>query len=116
LSGIDTANLAAYNAENPLDPGLISLRERVEFDWQDNWPQTLCAMELELIDGRRVSARHDAGIPAAAIAAQGERLATKFDSLVSPVLGAARARELREMIAALDNLADIGSLAQLAAD
>ena len=115
LSGIDTASLSAYNAENPLDPGLISLRERVRFDWQNSWPQTLCEMELKLVDGRRVSARHDAGIPAADIAGQGERLAAKFDSLVVPVLGAARARELREMIADLDEVADIGTLTRLAA-
>ena len=115
FAGVDTASLGVYNAENPLDRGLISLRERVRFDWQDNWPQTLCEMELELLDGRRVSTRHDAGIPASDVSRQGERLAAKFDALVAPVLGAPRARELREMIADLDNLADIGSLARLAA-
>jgi hypothetical protein len=98
-----------------LDPGLVRLRERVRFDWQDGWPQTLCEMGLELVDGRRVSARHDAGIPASDIQAQGERLAAKFDALVAPVLGAPRARELREMIFGLDDLADIGSLVRLAA-
>jgi hypothetical protein len=115
LSGIDTASLGAYSVENPFDRGLISLRERVKFDWQHNWPQTLSEMELELDDGRRLSARHDAGIPAADIAGQRERLAAKFDSLVAPVLGAARARELREVIAQLDEVADIGALIRLAA-
>ena len=115
LSGIDTASLDAYNAENPIKRDLISLRERVKFDWQDDWPQTLCEMELDLVDGRNVSARHDAGIPAADIAGQGEHLAAKFDALVAPVLGAPRARELREVITDLDNLADIGVLARLVA-
>jgi 2-methylcitrate dehydratase PrpD len=115
LAGVDTASLSAYSAENARDPGLIRLRERVSFDWQDNWPQTLCELELELVDGRRVSARHDAGIPAADIADQGQRLAAKFDALVAPVLGAPCARELREMISDLENLNDIGSLARLAA-
>jgi 2-methylcitrate dehydratase PrpD len=115
LSGIDTASLGAYNTENPLDRALISLRERVRFDWQDNWPQTLCEMDLELVDGRRVSTRHDAGIPATDIAGQRERLSAKFDALVEPVVGAPRARELREVIVDLDNLTDIGGLARLAA-
>jgi 2-methylcitrate dehydratase PrpD len=115
LAGVDTASLDAYSAENARRPGLIRLRERVSFDWQDNWPQTLCELELELVDGRRVSARHDAGTPAADIADQGQRLAAKFDVLVAPVLGAPRARELREMISDLENLNDIGSLARLAA-
>jgi 2-methylcitrate dehydratase PrpD len=115
LAGVDTASLSAYSAENARDLGLIRLRERVSFDWQDNWPQTLCELELELVDGQRVSARHDAGIPAADIADQGQCLAAKFDALVAPLLGAPRARELREMISDLENLDDIGSFARLAA-
>ena len=115
LAGADTASLGAYSAENARDPGLVRLRDRVRFDWQHNWPQTLCELELELVDGRRFSARHDAGVPAADIAEQGERLAAKFDVLVAPVLGAPRARELREMISDLDNVADIRGLTRLAA-
>ena len=114
LAGVDTASLGAYSAENARDPDLGKLRERVRFEWQQGWPQTLSELELELADGRRVSARHDAGIPAADIAEQGERLGAKFDALVAPVLGAPRARELREMISGLDDVADIRGLARLA--
>ncbi len=115
LAGVDTASLTAYSAENAGDSGLVRLRERVSLDWQESWPQTLAELELELSDGCRVTARHDAGIPAADIAEQGLRLAAKFDALVEPVLGAPRARELRETIAGLDSLTDIGSLTRLAA-
>jgi 2-methylcitrate dehydratase PrpD len=115
LAGVDTASLGAYSVENALDPVLVGLRERVIFDWQDAWPQTVSELEVELADGRRVTARHDAGIPAANISEQGERLAAKFDSLVEPVLGIPRTRELRAMIFALDGLTDIGGLARLAA-
>ena len=86
----------------------------MRFDWQNNWPQTLCELELELVDGRCLTARHDAGVPAADIAEQGARLTAKFDVLVEPVLGAPRARELREMICGLDDVADILNLARLA--
>jgi 2-methylcitrate dehydratase PrpD len=115
LAGIDTASLDVYSAENTCDAALVGLRERVRFDWQHNWPQTLCELELELFDGRRLSTRHDAGIPAADIAEQRARLAAKFDVLVAPVLGASRARELREMISGLDNVADIRGLTRLTA-
>lgn len=115
LAGVDTASLGGYSAENTRDPGLVRLRDRVRFEWQHNWPQTLCELELDLVDGRRVSARHDAGIPAADITEQGDRLAAKFDVLVAPVLGAPRVRELREMISGLDNIADIRSLTRLTA-
>src|SRR4029077_9241029 len=88
LAGVDTASLGAYSAANARDPGLIALRERIGFDWQNNWPQTLAEVELELADGRHLLARHDAGIPASDVAEQGQRLATKFDALVEPTLGA----------------------------
>jgi 2-methylcitrate dehydratase PrpD len=114
LAGIDTASLGAYNVENTHDPCLVRLRELVRLDWQDAWPQTLSELELEL-DGRRLTARHDAGIPADDVAEQGRRLAAKFDTLVEPVLGPSRTRELREMISALDELSDINSLARLTA-
>jgi len=114
LAGVDTASLGAYSAENARDPGLVALRERIGFDWQNNWPQTLSELELDLVDGRHLAARHDAGIPAPDVAAQGERLAAKFDALVEPTLGAPRARELREMTSDLDSLAEIGSLTRLA--
>jgi 2-methylcitrate dehydratase PrpD len=115
LTGFDTASLGAYSAENARDPDLVNLRERVVLAWQDSWPQTLAKLELELADGRRVTARHDAGIPATDIGQQSEHLAAKFDALVEPVLGGSRTRELRATISSLDGLADIGNLARLAA-
>ncbi|MFZ3235881.1 MAG: MmgE/PrpD family protein [Stellaceae bacterium] len=115
LAGVDTASLTAYGETTARDPALIALRERIAIDFQQNWPQTVAELEVELADGRRVAARRDSGIPAADIAEQGRRLAAKFDSLVEPVMGGARARELRETIADLDTLGDIGALTRLAA-
>jgi 2-methylcitrate dehydratase PrpD len=114
LAGVDTASLGAYSAKNASDSSLSGLREKLQFEWQHGWPQTLAELELELADERRVSARHDAGIPAADIAEQGTRLAAKFDALTEPVLGIPRARELRAVITGLDKVADIGNLARLA--
>jgi len=115
LAGIDTAGLDAYSEKNACDPELIRLRELVALDFREGWPSTLAEIEVTLADGKRVAARHDAGIPAADIAEQGERLAAKFDVLVEPVLGAPRTRELRKMVSELDGLSEIGSLVQLTA-
>jgi 2-methylcitrate dehydratase PrpD len=115
LSGIDTASLAAYSAATATEPGLVRLREKLVLDFHDNWPQAAAELEVTLSDGRLLRASHDAGIPSADIAAQGERLAAKFDALAGPALGAARARELRETILGLDTLADVGTLTRLAA-
>ena len=115
LAGVDTASLGAYSAENARDPALMGLRERIEIEWQNSWTQTLTELDIEVTDGKRLTARHDAGIPAADIADQGRRLAAKFDALVEPLLGAPRTRELRETIAGLDHLADVADLVKLAA-
>jgi len=87
----------------------------VNFDFRQDYPEAGAEIEIELRDGRKASAKFDAGIPNSDIAAQGRRLAEKFDALAAPVVGAARARELREAIAGLDGLKDSGVLAKLAA-
>ncbi|HZK91855.1 MAG TPA: MmgE/PrpD family protein [Stellaceae bacterium] len=115
LSGVDTASLDAYSVATATDPALMRLREQVNFDFREDWPEAAAEIEVELKDGRRATAKFDAGIPNADLAAQGRRLAEKFDALAGPVVGAARARELREAIAGLDGLADAGVLARLAA-
>jgi hypothetical protein len=115
LSGVDTASLGAYSVATATDPALIGLRERVNFDFREDLPEAGAEIEVELKDGRKLGASFDAGIPMADIAAQGRRLAEKFDALATPVVGAARARELRETIAELDAVGDVGVLTRLAA-
>ena len=114
LSGIDTASLGAYSVATATDPALVGLRERVNFDFRDDLPEAGAEIEVELKDGRKATATFDAGIANADIADQGRRLAEKFDALATPVISAARARELREAVAGLDKLADAGILSKLA--
>jgi 2-methylcitrate dehydratase PrpD len=114
LSGVDTASLGAYSAATATDPALAGLRERVVFDFRDDCPEAAAELCVTLRDGRVLKASHDAGVPSADIAAQGERLASKFDALAEPVLGAARTRELRQAIDSLDTLPDAGEIARLA--
>jgi hypothetical protein len=115
LGGLDTASLGAYSAATATDPALVALRQRVEFDFRDDCPEAAAELAVTLLDGRVVKASHDAGVPSSDIAAQGERLAAKFDALAGPVLGPARARELRQAIDRLDSLPDAGEVARLAA-
>jgi 2-methylcitrate dehydratase PrpD len=115
LSGLDTASLEAYSVATATDPALVALRERVNLDFREDFPEAGAEIEVTLQDGRKASAKFDAGIPNGDIAAQGSRLAEKFDALAAPVVGAARARELREGVAGLDGLGDAGVLGRLAA-
>jgi 2-methylcitrate dehydratase PrpD len=114
LAGLDTASLGAYSVATATDPALVALRERVDLDFRADFPEAGAEIEVQLKDGRTASATFDAGIPNADIADQGRRLAAKFDALAAPVVGAARARELREMVAGLDELRDVGEMAKLA--
>ena len=98
LAGVDTASLGAYSAENAHDPVLMGLRERIEIHWQDSWPQTLSELEIDLADGNRLTARHDAGIPAPDVAEQGKRLAPGSESRAFD----AKRRELFQKIQLVD--------------
>lgn len=115
LSGVDTASLTVYDATNANDPALVGLREKVELDFQDGWPQAAAEIDVVLTDGQVLHAAHDAGVPSADVDAQGVRLAEKFDALVVPVLGADRAAALRHAVEGLDGLADAGEVCRLAA-
>jgi 2-methylcitrate dehydratase PrpD len=114
LAGVDTASLAAYSEASTTDPVLVALRGKITIDFQDGWPQAAAEIDVALADGGVLHAGHDAGVPAADIALQGERLGAKFDALAVPALAAARARELRAAIQDLDVLADAGTLGRLA--
>ena len=115
LAGVDTASLGAYSVATATDPALVALRKRVSLDFREDFPEAGAEIEVELKDGRKANATFDAGIPNADIADQGRRLAEKFDALAAPIVGAARARELRETVAGLDDLKDTSVLTRLAA-
>src|SRR5579883_642732 len=113
LAGCDTADLSTYGEANATDPALVALRDKVTVAFQPAWPHTLAEMAVTLEDGRRFETRHDSGIPAADLAAQGERLDAKFMSLAEPVLGRARARDVADAVAAMDTLPKVSTLTRL---
>jgi 2-methylcitrate dehydratase PrpD len=114
LAGVDTASLGAYSRETAGDPVLVQLRDKLALDFHEGWPQAKAELKVALTDGRMLKTSHDAGIPSGDIAGQRERLVAKFDALAEPVLGAGRTRELRAAILALDTLANVSALANLA--
>ena len=88
LLGLDTADLENYSERTLRLPEVVRLRERTSVELMEGW--TLMETELEVTcrDGRRLAVRLDAGQPNTDIAAQGARLAAKFATLTTPVLGA----------------------------
>ena len=113
LAGLDTGRLDSYTDANAADPQLAGLRDKMEIDFQDGWPHTLAEMDIHLTDGRVVTARHDAGIPAADVAEQGQRLEDKFTALADPILGANRVSRLLGAVAELDRAPNVRELMAL---
>ena len=91
-----------------------ALRDKMEIEFKPDWAKSLSEMAIQLDDGTTIEATHDSGIPWSDVAKQRTALETKFDSLVTPVLGAAGARRLRDAIERIDTLADVGELARAA--
>jgi len=114
LTGVDTANVDSYNQAVTQEPRITALREKMEIAFQPNWQKSVAEMSIQLDDGTTLEAAHDSGIPWADVAKQRRALETKFDSLVTPVLGAAGARRLHDAIERIDTLGDVGELARAA--
>ena len=114
LAGIDTAALDAYSAATATDPRLVALGERLRIVFVDGWPSSKAELSVTLASGRQLSARHDSGIPAGDIAAQGRRLEDKFRSLTAPVLGAAGSERLLQAVSRIEDCPDIAGLTALA--
>jgi 2-methylcitrate dehydratase PrpD len=115
LTGVNTASLEAYSAESTQEPRIKALRNKLDIDFRTEWPHALAEMAIELDDGTTLEARHDSGIPWSDVAKQRSALETKFDGLVTPVLGAARTKRLHDAINHIDTLADVGELARASA-
>jgi len=115
LTGVNTASLEAYNATITQEPRIKALRDKLDIEFQTKWPHALAEMAIELDDGTTLEASHDSGIPWSDVAKQRRALETKFDGLVTPVLGAAGAKRLHDAIDRIDTLADVGDLARASA-
>jgi 2-methylcitrate dehydratase PrpD len=115
LAGLDTSRLSTFSAAVAADPRLIRLRDKVALDFRQGIASTFTQIDLSLLDGSRLTARHDAGIPATDVAEQGRRLEAKFAALVDPVLGTNQTAELIAAIGHLESLPDVRKILRVCA-
>jgi 2-methylcitrate dehydratase PrpD len=115
LSGVDTAALDSYNDAVTQEPRMKALRDKMSIEFKPNWEHSLAEMAIQLDDGTTLEATHDSGIPWTDVARQRRALETKFESLVTPLLGAAGTKRLHDAIERIDSLADVGELARASA-
>jgi len=112
LAGVDTAALDSYSDAVTREPRMKALRDKMAIEFQPGWEHSLAEMAIQLDDGTTIEARHDSGIPWPDLGRQRTALETKFEALVTPVLGAAGARRLHDAIERIDTLDDVGELAR----
>jgi 2-methylcitrate dehydratase PrpD len=115
LAGLETSALDSFSAEIAADPRITALRDKVSVELLPRFGQTHAIMDIRLTDQTTLSAEHDAGIPAASVADQGSRIRAKFDGLVAPLLGPARAATLGDAIAGIGQARNVASLLETAA-
>ena len=115
LTGVDTANLDSYNEAVTQDQRIKTLREKMTIEFKPNWEHSLAEMAIQLDDGTTLEATHDSGIPWPDLAKQRQAIEAKYESLVTPILGAAGAKRLRDAIERIDSLTDVGELARASA-
>src|SRR5205823_249010 len=104
---------AAYTDARMADGELVALRDRVTVRAAATGAPAAATVRLRTRAGAQLEAAADTSIPAEDLALQGERLAAKFDRLAEPLLGAARAGEVREAVLRLDELASVRELTAL---
>jgi 2-methylcitrate dehydratase PrpD len=115
LTGVDTANLDSFNEAVTQEPRIKDLRDKMAIEFQPRWAHSLAEMAIQLDDGTTIEVTHDSGIPWPDLEKQRQAIETKYDSLVTPLLGAAGARRLHDVIERIDSLTDVGELVRASA-
>ena len=98
LLGDDTTDMAAYRDDRMVASDLIALRDKVRVVPLGDRPTTRSKVVVTTIDGQKLQAEHDTGIPATDLGLQMARLSSKFHGLAAQVLGEEGAEHLRRAV------------------
>lgn len=113
LAGVPTAAPERYDEHLCAMPELTALIARTAVSAADELADATSEVIVSLRDGVVYRMHGDVSEPARDLVAQGQRLREKYDALVTPVLGTSLAGELADLIAHIDELADIRSMMAL---
>jgi 2-methylcitrate dehydratase PrpD len=110
IAGEDTARLETYSDENVYNPVLVELFQKVVVSEKDTLERMEAEVTIHTKDGVVHYEKYDAGIPAADLSAQWEKLVKKFRGCSEPVIGKEKTEKLIETLARLETLDDISDL------
>jgi 2-methylcitrate dehydratase PrpD len=113
LRGLDTGRPDSLDPAVLNDPALIALRDKITVGFDDTLAETAALMTAESLDGKTFSATADVGLPITDRAGQSHRLREKFDTLVTPILGADRTAKLGQHVLGLEDLWSVAPITAL---
>jgi 2-methylcitrate dehydratase PrpD len=95
---------------------LLRLSDAVEITTDPSLPRGVsCRMTMVMADGTRHVSQVDYPKGSIQNSMSDDELRAKFDSLVEPVLGAARAKQIATLIASIEDCGNVGDLMKLTA-
>lgn len=110
------ALFAQYNNARLAESEILRLTDLVNITVDATLPRGVsCLMTMIMDDGTQYVSQVDYPKGSIQNAMSDEELRAKFDSLVTPVLGAARAQEIANMVQSVENCANVGELMKLTA-
>ncbi|MEO5671998.1 MAG: MmgE/PrpD family protein, partial [Ramlibacter sp.] len=95
------------------DPGVVALRNKVRATVDDSIHEAAVDVTASLVDGRRIHVRVEHAIGSLERPLSDAQLEAKFDSLVVPLLGEAKARAVTAACRRLASLANVRELTAL---
>jgi 2-methylcitrate dehydratase PrpD len=95
------------------DPRVVALRDKVQAAVDDSIAEAAVHVTAVLLDGRRVEVRVEDAIGSLRNPLSDAQLEAKFQALVVPVLGEAKARDITAACASLASLPDVRALTAL---
>lgn len=109
LAGRDTSAIETFDDAAVADPALLSLRARITVvpDKEASGPTPV---EVRTGDGRVLRRAHDTWAPEGDLNRQRDRIAAKFASLATPVVGERPSAAIASMVGELDGLGDLAEL------
>ncbi len=113
INGDDTARLDTYSDEMVKEPHLVDLLNKVAVAEKDSLERMAAEVTIHTKDGVVHYEHYDAGIPAADLDAQWDKLVNKFRACVDPVLGNEKTEKIIDKVKHLDKVDDIFELAAL---
>jgi len=115
LTGVDTSSIAVYDDELTRDPQLIEYRDKVQVRAHDGYnPDTIVTINTR--SGEHFQAACNVAIPSRDLDAQWHKLACKFLTLATPVIGSANAESVVDFCRTLEDADTIAPLIALLAN